>query len=67
MRGFVRRGMTDPYDLERFAAARAGVYTRALSEIRSGTKRSHWMWFIFLQLAGLSGRRHGAAFRDIVT
>lgn len=39
---------------ERFVEAQAGgVYERALAEIRAGDKRSHWMWFIFPQLAGL--------------
>lgn len=45
--------MSDPYDLERFMAAQEGVYDVALAELRSGRKRSHWMWFIFPQLAGL--------------
>lgn len=39
--------------LERFVAAQAEVYAQALAEIRAGAKRSHWMWFIFPQLAGL--------------
>lgn len=40
--------------LERFLDAQAnGVYERALSEIKSGKKRSHWMWFIFPQMQGL--------------
>ena len=43
----------DPYDLERFVRAQDGVYEVALTEIASGRKRSHWMWFIFPQLAGL--------------
>lgn len=43
----------DPYDLNRFVKAQAGVYEEALSEIRSGRKRSHWMWFIFPQHEGL--------------
>ncbi len=43
----------DPYDLQRFVQAQAGVYERALAEIRSGRKRSHWMWFIFPQYQGL--------------
>ncbi|MCU1659503.1 MAG: hypothetical protein JWO57_4159 [Pseudonocardiales bacterium] len=45
----------DPFDLERFVAAQdaAGTYQRALSEIRRGRKSSHWMWFIFPQVAGL--------------
>ena len=39
--------------LERFVDAQRDVYTQALSEIRAGRKRSHWMWFIFPQIAGL--------------
>ncbi len=40
-------------DLSRFVTAQEGVYERALAEIRSGRKRTHWMWFIFPQLVGL--------------
>ncbi len=43
----------DPYDLQRFVDAQANIYERALSEIKSGRKRSHWMWFIFPQVEGL--------------
>jgi uncharacterized protein (DUF1810 family) len=43
--------MTD--DLQRFVAAQDGVYAQALAELRRGAKRSHWMWFIFPQIAGL--------------
>jgi uncharacterized protein (DUF1810 family) len=43
----------DPYDLERFVRAQHGIYEEALAEIESGRKRSHWMWFIFPQFAGL--------------
>ena len=43
----------DPFNLERFVAAQADVYDSALHEIRSGRKQTHWMWFIFPQLAGL--------------
>jgi uncharacterized protein (DUF1810 family) len=43
----------DPYDLNRFVQAQLGVYETALAEIRAGRKRSHWMWFIFPQFAGL--------------
>src|ERR1041385_5315377 len=43
----------DPYDLARFVQAQAGDYERALSEIRQGQKRSHWMWYIFPQIEGL--------------
>jgi uncharacterized protein (DUF1810 family) len=41
------------HDLERFVAAQTDIYPIALAEIRRGAKRSHWMWFIFPQLAGL--------------
>jgi len=40
-------------DMDRFITAQATTYAQALSEIRSGAKRSHWMWFIFPQLKGL--------------
>lgn len=40
-------------DLERFLIAQQTYYRTALQEIKSGKKRSHWMWFIFLQIAGL--------------
>jgi uncharacterized protein (DUF1810 family) len=40
-------------DITRFVQAQEGVYERALSEIRSGRKRSHWMWYIFPQYDGL--------------
>lgn len=43
----------DPHDLARFLAAQAPVYDSALAEIRSGRKRSHWMWYVFPQYAGL--------------
>ena len=43
----------DPHDLARFVAAHEGTYDRALAEIRDGRKVSHWMWFIFPQVAGL--------------
>jgi len=39
--------------LARFVDAQDGIYARTLKEIRAGDKRSHWMWFIFPQLAGL--------------
>jgi uncharacterized protein (DUF1810 family) len=43
----------DPYDLDRFVRAQAADYERALSELRDGRKRSHWMWYIFPQIEGL--------------
>ena len=41
------------YNLHRFIDAQNGVYERALSELKAGRKTSHWMWFIFPQIAGL--------------
>jgi uncharacterized protein (DUF1810 family) len=41
--------MADPYDLQRFVRAQEHDYEEALSEIRSGRKRTHWMWYIFSQ------------------
>ena len=43
----------DPFGLVRFVAAQDGVHEIALAEIRRGAKRSHWMWFVFPQIAGL--------------
>jgi len=40
-------------NLERFVRAQEGVYPRALAELKAGKKQSHWMWFIFPQVAGL--------------
>jgi uncharacterized protein (DUF1810 family) len=45
--------MTDSFDLQRFVQAQETVYSRAVAELREGRKRSHWMWFIFPQIAGL--------------
>ena len=45
--------MSDPFELQRFVDAQAPVYQRVLAELRQGQKQSHWMWFIFPQLAGL--------------
>src|SRR5262245_31668453 len=46
-------GAGDPHNLNRFVQAQADDYERALLEIRSGRKRSHWMWYNFPQLDGL--------------
>ena len=43
----------DPYGLHRFVQAQAADYEQALSEIRGGRKRSHWIWYIFPQYHGL--------------
>lgn len=45
--------LDDPHDLVRFVRAQTGDYTQALAEIRSGRKRSHWMWYVFPQFDGL--------------
>lgn len=46
---------SDPFNLQRFldAQARSGTYAAALTELRAGRKRTHWIWFIFPQVAGL--------------
>ncbi len=60
--------MTDPFDLQRFVAAQAPVYQRVLAELRQGEKQSHWIWFVFPQLAGLGhspmARRFAVASRE---
>ena len=43
----------DPHDLQRFVDAQAPIYDTVRAELRQGRKRSHWMWFIFPQIAGL--------------
>ena len=43
----------DPHDLGRFVRAQEGGYERALSEVRAGRKRSHWMWYVSPQNEGL--------------
>ena len=62
--------MEDAYDLDRFVAAQdaGGTYGRALTELGAGLKRTHWMWFVFPQLAGLghseTARRYAIASLD---
>lgn len=43
----------DPHNLARFITAQEPVYPTALAELKSGQKRTHWMWFIFPQVTGL--------------
>ena len=45
--------MEDRFQLQRFVDAQQPIYQAVLSELRAGRKRSHWMWFIFPQVAGL--------------
>jgi len=53
--------MADPFNLQRFVEAQDAVYPAVLAELKGGRKASHWMWFIFPQLAGL-GRSATAQF-----
>ncbi|HEY2163621.1 MAG TPA: DUF1810 domain-containing protein, partial [Gemmatimonadaceae bacterium] len=52
----------DTFDLGRFVAAQEDVYDSALAEIRAGRKRTHWMWFVFPQIAGLGFSETSARF-----
>jgi uncharacterized protein (DUF1810 family) len=47
--------VSDPFGLQRFVDAQddGGTYDQALRELHAGRKRSHWMWFVFPQIAGL--------------
>ena len=49
----LNRSDRDPYNLERFVLAQDTIYPQVVSELRSGMKTSHWMWFIFPQMRGL--------------
>jgi uncharacterized protein (DUF1810 family) len=53
--------MQDPFNLARFVTAQEPCYERVLAELRHGHKSTHWMWFIFPQIAGL-GRSPTAQF-----
>jgi len=54
----------DPFELARFVRAQAPVYAHACAELEAGEKRSHWMWFVFPQLAEL-GRSSTAQYYGI--
>ncbi|MCA1453118.1 DUF1810 domain-containing protein [Bradyrhizobium sp. BRP22] len=60
--------MSDRFDLARFVDAQAPVYRQVVAELGRGRKQSHWMWFIFPQLAGLGfspmAQRFAIACRD---
>ena len=58
---------SDPYNLKRFVLAQERCYASALDEIRRGEKESHWMWFVFPQIAGLgrSATSQHYALRDL--
>ena len=59
--------MSDPFDLQRFVDAQRSTYDQALAELRAGEKRTHWMWFVFPQIAGLgrSGMAQRFALADL--
>ena len=59
--------MSDPFDLQRFVDAQRSTYDQALGELRAGRKRTHWMWFVFPQIAGLgrSGMAQRFALADL--
>ena len=59
-------GTFDPFNLQRFVDAQEGVIEVALAELSAGEKRSHWMWFVFPQLAEL-GRSPTAKFYGIAS
>jgi uncharacterized protein (DUF1810 family) len=56
--------MSGPFELERFEDAQdaQGVYDATLRELRAGAKRSHWMWFVFPQIAGLGSSSMSKAY-----
>ncbi|MEB3030559.1 DUF1810 domain-containing protein [[Mycobacterium] nativiensis] len=58
-------GQLEPFGLQRFVDAQDRVYDTVVAELRGGRKRSHWIWFIFPQLAGLGSsamaQRYGIA------
>ena len=60
--------MNDPFDLQRFVDAQAPVFGDVRAELAAGAKTSHWMWFVFPQLAALghsrTARRFGIGSRD---
>jgi uncharacterized protein (DUF1810 family) len=45
--------LNDPFNLQRFVDAQDPLYAQVCDELRSGRKRSHWMWFVFPQIHGL--------------
>lgn len=45
--------MSDPFDLRRFVEAQATMIPRVAEELEAGAKRTHWIWYVFPQVAGL--------------
>jgi uncharacterized protein (DUF1810 family) len=46
-------GMNDPFNLQRFVDAQNPIFDQVCAELLGGSKRTHWMWFIFPQIKGL--------------
>jgi uncharacterized protein (DUF1810 family) len=53
---------SDPFDLQRFVDAQARVYAQVIDELTAGRKRSHWIWFVFPQIAGLGSSSTAARY-----
>lgn len=56
------KNTTDPFNLQRFVTAQNPLIDCVRSELRNGRKRSHWMWFVFPQIAGLGSSDHARWF-----
>jgi uncharacterized protein (DUF1810 family) len=54
--------MADPFDLQRFVEAQERNYDDALAELKAGRKTSHWMWYVFPQIAGLGSSAMAKAY-----
>ena len=53
---------SEPFDLQRFVDAQDRVYATVVDELRTGRKRSHWIWFVFPQIAGLGSSSTAARY-----
>jgi uncharacterized protein (DUF1810 family) len=53
---------SDPFDLQRFVDIQERTYAGVVDELRAGRKRSHWIWFVFPQIAGLGSSMTAARF-----
>jgi uncharacterized protein (DUF1810 family) len=66
-----RTASSDPHELERFVEARTPVIEQVKQELRAGRKRTHWMWYVFPQIAGLGrsemSRRYAISSREEAT
>ncbi|WP_069963204.1 DUF1810 domain-containing protein [Lacunisphaera limnophila] len=52
----------DPFDLTRFLLAQADTYAQVLAELKAGRKRTHWIWYIFPQYAGLGSSENSVLY-----